>query len=426
MMLRDRFKPFLEILHQVKDGGNYPYFRTIDKSWGTEVESRGRRLVMAGSNDYLGLCHDPRVKEASAEAALHWGTGTGGSRFLCGNLSLHEMLEERLADLVGKKKAVVHATGFMTNMGSITSLLTGEDIILCDRENHASIFEGCRATGGRIIPFAHNDPADAALKLRRARRKNPKGCVVLFTEGVYSMSGDLTTLPGLVELKKEHPDIIIYLDDAHGLGVMGPGGRGTAAHFGMDEKVDLIMGTFSKALASVGGFLAGDDEDLLDYVRHQSKPLIFSAALPAANCATVLACLDVLEQEPERVSRLREISQRVRRGYRNIGLYVRESPTPVIPIYIGQDDKAYAFSHELFNSGVFALPAVFPAVPRGQAVVRTAFMSTHQDRQIDFVLEVVDRLARKFGIRLPELAQDGSLPAGYEVDAAGLPQVVMA
>jgi glycine C-acetyltransferase len=401
--------------------GYYPYFRPISRSWGTEVEVAGRRLIMVGSNDYLGLTHDPRVLEATAQALSRWGSGPGGSRFLCGNLTLHEALEERLAAFVGKKKAVVHATGFTTNLGAISCMLTPQDSIICDRDNHASIFEGCQASRARLIPFAHNDPAAAARKLALAREKSPDGILLLITEGVFSMSGDLAPLPELVKLKQDYPDLLIYLDDAHGLGVMGRQGRGTVDHFGLTDQVDFIMGTFSKALASIGGFIAADDEVVLEYLRHHSKPLIFSAALPASNVATVMACLEVLDQEPERVTRLWEITRRVAAGYREIGLITRDSQTPIIPIYIGEEIKAAQFAREMFDRGIFALPAIYPAVPRGQAVIRTAFMSTHQDQQIDYVLEVLAELSQKHRIRVCDLTEaDPLLKAqGFSDGAVG-------
>ncbi len=390
----------------------YPYFRPIDRSWGTEVEVSGRRLIMIGSNDYLGFTHDPRIIEATAKAALRWGSGPGGSRFLCGNLTLHEALEERLAAFVGKKKAVVHATGFTTNLGAIACLLTPQDIIICDRENHASIFEGCQASRARLIPFAHNDAAGAERKLAAASQKNGNGCKLLITEGVFSMSGDMAPLDELVKLKETYSDLLIYLDDAHGLGVMGNGGRGTADHFGLSSHVDFIMGTFSKALASIGGFIAADDEVVLEYLRHHSKPLIFSAALPASNAATVLACLDILDEDPGRVTRLWDITRKVHQGYQEIGVITRHSKTPIIPIYIGAEDKAFAFAKDMFDHGVFALPAIYPAVPRGQAVIRTAYMSTHKKSQIEYVLEVLAKLAKKHRIRLSDLGQPESFLEG--------------
>ncbi|MGB7913480.1 MAG: aminotransferase class I/II-fold pyridoxal phosphate-dependent enzyme [Desulfobaccales bacterium] len=372
----------------------------------------GRRLIMIGSNDYLGFTHDPRIIEATAKAALRWGSGPGGSRFLCGNLTLHEALEERLAAFVGKKKAVVHATGFTTNLGAIACLLTPQDIIVCDRENHASIFEGCQASRARLIPFAHNDAAGAERKLAAASQKNGNGCKLLITEGVFSMSGDMAPLDELVKLKETYSDLLIYLDDAHGLGVMGNGGRGTADHFGLSSHVDFIMGTFSKALASIGGFIAADDEVVLEYLRHHSKPLIFSAALPASNAATVLACLDLLDEDPGRVTRLWDITRKVHQGYQEIGVITRHSKTPIIPIYIGAEDKAFAFAKDMFDHGVFALPAIYPAVPRGQAVIRTAYMSTHKKSQIEYVLEVLAKLAKKHRIRFCDLEHPESFLEG--------------
>lgn len=408
-ILTDRCRPFSQYLGLVKTLGLYPYFRPIHRAFGPEVEVNGRRLVMIGSNDYLGFSHDPRVQEAAAAALRRWGTGPGGSRFLCGNLTLHEDLEARLAQFVGKKHALVHATGFSTNLGAIASLLTPKDWIFCDRENHASIFEGCHASRGRLIPFLHNDVEDAARKIAGAQEKRPAGSLMmLLTEGVFSMSGDLAPLPELVRLKDNFPDLLVYLDDAHGLGVLGPGGRGTAMHFGVAAQVDFIMGTFSKALASVGGFIAGDDDDIFVYLKHHSKTLIFSAGLPAPCAAAVMACLDLIEREPERIERLWALTRRAHAGYQEIGLVTGDGRTPVIPIVIGEEEKAARVAADLFDHGVFALPAVFPAVPRGRAVIRTAFMSTHEERQVDFVLEALAGVADRHRIRATDLAEQGS------------------
>ncbi len=412
--LTERCQPFTRYIEGIKAQGFYPYFRPISRSWGTEVEVAGKRLIMIGSNDYLGLSHDPRVLEAASQALRRWGSGPGGSRFLSGNLSLHEELEERLAAFVGKKRAVLHVTGFSTNLGAIACLLTAQDTILCDRENHASILEGCQASKARLIPFAHNDPKAAAEKLHQAREKYPNGIMLLITEGVFSMSGDLSLLPGLVALKRTFPDLLVYLDDAHGIGVMGYQGRGTATHFGLTDQVDFIMGTFSKALASIGGFIASDDIDVLEYLRHHSKPLIFSAGLPASCTATVMTCLDIIEHEPERVNRLWEITRKVHAGYQEIGLRTGEPVSPVLPIHIGSEIKAGLFAADLFKNGVFALPAVFPAVPRNKAVIRTAYMSTHQESQIDYVLEVMSKLATKHGVLASDLEE-----RGYFANASG-------
>lgn len=409
--LTARFRTFSRQLQAVKAMGIYPYFRPISHSSGPEVEVNGRRLVMIGSNDYLGLSHDPRVHEAAAAALRRFGSGPGGSRFLCGNLSLHEELEGRLAEFVGKRRALVHATGFSTNLGAIASLLTAQDLIICDRENHASIFEGCQASRARLLPFAHNDVADAARKIAHSQDKRSPGSVMmLLTEGVFSMSGDLAPLPELVQLKEDHPELLIYLDDAHGLGIMGPEGRGTAMHFGLSRRVDFIMGTFSKALASVGGFIAGDDEEVLEFLRHHSKTLIFSAGLPAASSAAVLACLDIIRQEPERISRLWDLTRRAYAGYREIGLVCGDCLTPIMPVLIGPEEKAFAVATELFESGIFALPAIYPAVPRGRAVIRTAFMSTHTDSHVDFILDVLARLADKHRLRASDLDEAKAMP----------------
>lgn len=407
MMLKKRCLTFHRFVEGARAQGFYPYFRPISKSWGPEVEVHGRRMVMIGSNDYLGLSHEPRVMEAAMQAMRRWGTGPGGSRFLSGNMTLHEALEERLAAFVGKKRAVLHVTGFSTNLGAIGCLLGSQDIILCDRENHASIFEGCQASKARLIPFAHNDPRAAAEKIAAARQKNSDGVIILITEGVFSMSGDLCPLPELVALKETFPDLLIYLDDAHGLGVCGPGGRGVASQFGQTDRVDFIMGTFSKALASIGGFIASDEEEVLEYVRHHSRTLIFSAGLPASCAATVMACLDIIDAEPERVENLWKNIRKAHAGYQEIGLMIGKPLSPVMPIHIGSDLKAALLAADLFDEGVFALPAIFPAVPRGKALIRTAYMSTHQDSHLDFVLEVLDRLAKKHRVRAVDLAEQG-------------------
>ncbi len=310
-LLADRCMPFADYITLAKNQGIYPYFKPVARSWGTEVEVKGQRLIMIGSNDYLGLSHDRRVQEAAEKAVRHWGTGPGGSRFLSGNTTLLEELEERLADFVGKKKAVVHVTGFSANLGALACLLTPQDILLGDRENHASILQGWQASRSRLVTFAHNNALAASRKLAELSNKPCSGIKMLVTEGIFSMSGDVAALPELVRLKNRYPDLLFYLDDAHGLGVMGHQGRGTANHFGLTEQIDFIMGTFSKALASIGGFIAGDDEVVLEYLRHHSKTLIFSAALASSNTAAVLATLDIIAQEPERIDRLKAISQRV-------------------------------------------------------------------------------------------------------------------
>jgi 8-amino-7-oxononanoate synthase len=406
-LLAERCASFADYLTEVKKQGIYPYFRPLASSQGTEVEVNGRRLIMIGSNDYLGLSQDGRVQEAASQALRRWGTGPGGSRLLCGNTTLLEELEGRLAALVRKKKALVHVTGFSANLGALGSLLTPRDILFCDRENHASIFQGWQASRSRLVTFSHNDAKAAARKLEAEGKSGSVRCLV--TEGIFSMSGDLVVLTELVRLKESHPDLLIYLDDAHGLGVMGRQGAGTADHFGLTEQVDFIMGTFSKALASIGGFIAGDDDLVLEYLRHHSQTLLFSAALPAANTAAALASLNIIAQEPERLARLMEISQIIYTGYKEIGLKVNRQPTHILPIYVGEETKAFCFSRDLFDYGIFALPAIYPSVPRGQALIRTAFMSLHEDRQLDYLLEVIEKLAKKHKIRTFDKEEDESI-----------------
>ncbi|WP_243362340.1 aminotransferase class I/II-fold pyridoxal phosphate-dependent enzyme [Fundidesulfovibrio terrae] len=415
MKLHERCQKVSGITRHLRDAGIYPYFRPINRSWGTEVEVAGKRLVMIGSNDYLGLAHDARVKEAAAQAIFRMGTGPGGSRFLSGNMVLHQTLEERLAAFVGKKRAVLHVTGFSTNLGALGCLLTPSDYVLCDRENHASIFAGLGGTK-KMGTFVHNDAGSAARKIASEMAKPDfDGQVLLITEGIFSMSGDVAVMDELAGLKKQFPDLLVYLDDAHGLGVLGPNGRGTAEHFGVTAQTDFIMGTFSKAFASIGGFIASDHVDVLEYIQHQSRTQIFSAALPAASATAALTCIDILEAEPERVTRLHSITARMRKAYNEMGLRITQSLSPIIPITIGSDEKAFMFAQELFDRGIFALPAIYPAVPRGQALIRTACMSTHEDRQLDFVLEVMDEMARKYRIRI----QDQDEVAAEEEAAAG-------
>jgi glycine C-acetyltransferase len=405
MKLHERCQKISGLASTLKEAGLYPYFRPISRSWGTEVECAGKRLVMINSNDYLGLAHDPRIKEAAAQAVYAMGTGPGGSRFLSGNMVLHHTLEERLAEFVGKKRAVLHVTGFSTNLGALGCLLTPGDYVLCDRENHASIFAGLTSTK-RMGTFAHNDAASAERKIAAEMGKPDfDGQVLLITEGIFSMSSDVGVVDEIAALKNKFPELLIYLDDAHGLGVLGSHGRGTANHFGVTDKIDFIMGTFSKSFASIGGFIASDDVDVLNFVQHQSRTQIFSAALPASCTVAALTCIDILEAEPERVARLHEITRRMRAAYKEMGLRITDSLSPIIPITIGSDEKAFMFAKELFDRGIFALPAIYPAVPRGHSLIRTACMATHEDRQLDFVLEVMADMAKKYRIRVED--QDG-------------------
>lgn len=393
--LSERCQKYSRFIKSYKDKGSYPYFRIIESTSGTEVEVAGRRLLMASSNDYLGLTQDPYVIDKTVEIIKKYGTGTGGSRLLCGNLIVHNELEKRLALFVGKERALVFPTGFTTNLGAVASMLTSEDTILFDRENHASIYDACMMTKARMIPFRHNDVDDAALKLEKANVSEESGIIFLITEGVFSMSGTIVSLPRFTELKTKYHNLYIYLDDAHGLGTLGDQGRGVAQHYGLTAEVDFIMGTFSKTFGAIGGFIACDDIDIAEYLKHKARTMIFSAALPPGNIATVLACLDVLENQPQNLARLRRNIERVKKGYREIGIPVDDTLSPIIPVPIGDEDLAIHVSFELFEDGVFALPVVYPAVGRNRAIIRTTFMSTHSDAQIEIFLEKLERVLRK-------------------------------
>jgi len=402
--LSERLSVFSNYIKAYKSNGYYPYFKEIAATSGTEVEVGGNRLIMVNSNDYLGLTHDRYVIDKTLEAIKSYGTGMGGSRFLCGNLKLHSELERRLAEFVGKHHALVLPTGFSTNLGVISSMLNPGDIILFDRVNHASIYDACRMTKARLVPFKHNDAVDAEQKLNKIVTSDEEGIILLITEGVFSMSGTIADLPSFVALKEKFPHLYIYLDDAHGLGTMGDGGRGVAQFYNKQDDVDFIMGTFSKSFASIGGFVACDDEGIAEYLRHKSRTMIFSAALPPGNVATVLACLDVIEEQPERVERLWSNIERVMDGYRSIGLQVAKARSPIIPVNIGDEELALKVSYDLFENDIFALPVVFPAVARKNAIIRTSFMSSHTDEQLDSFVDTLAKILKRYN--LPAISEN--------------------
>jgi 8-amino-7-oxononanoate synthase len=372
--------------------GLYPYFIPMSESEGTEAVFRGHRLIMCGSNNYLGLTTDPRVRQAAIDAIKRFGTSCTGSRFLNGTLELHEQLEQELADYVGKPAALVFSTGMQTNLGTISALVGRSDVVILDKDDHASIVDGARLGWGEVKRFRHNDFADLERILASLPDKAGRLVVV---DGLYSMSGDIVPLPELVPVCKKY-GARLMVDDAHALGVLG-GGRGTAAHFGMTEDVDLIMSTFSKSFASLGGFVAGD-EPVIHYIKHNARALIFSASIPPANAAAALAALRILREEPERVQRLAQIVEKMRNGYRQLGFNIGNSTTPVIPIIIGDDTKVLLFWKALFEKGVFVNPVLSPAVPQGMQLLRTSYMATHTDEQLDRVLEIFAETGRELGV----------------------------
>lgn len=369
--------------------GLYPYFLPLEDTEGTEVVVDGRRILMIGSNNYLGLTTDPRVRQAAVDATLRYGTSCTGSRFLNGTLRIHQELEARLADYVGKQAALVFSTGYQTNLGTISCLVQRGDVVVADKDDHASIVDGCMLALGELRRFSHNDLGHLDRVLGGI---DPKAGRMVVVDGVYSMGGDLAPLPQLIEVCKTH-GARIMVDDAHSLGVMG-GGRGTAAHFGVTDDVDLIMGTFSKSFASLGGFIAGAD-DVIHYIQHHARALIFSASMPASNVAAVMAALEIMENEPERVDRLWEVTERMRAGLKRLGFNMGPSVTPVIPIVTGDVATTILAWKKCFEAGLYTNPVLAPAVPPDQCLLRTSYMATHTDEQIDRALDILGTVGRE-------------------------------
>jgi len=374
-------------------GGYYPYFIPITGEQGEEVTIRGKRFIMLGSNNYLGLTNDPRVKEAAREAILKYGVGCTGSRFLNGTLDLHLKLESELASFLKKPAALVFSTGYQTNLGIISSLVGKDDVVISDRLNHASIFDGCRMAYGKTLKFRHDDMADLERLLRHAQ---PRGGKLVVVDGVFSMEGTLANLNRIVELCHAH-GARLMVDEAHGLGVMGEGGRGASEELGVLPQVDVLMGTFSKSFASIGGVAAGD-QDVIHYIQHISRSMIFSAALPPPAIATVLKCLEILQTEPERRKRLLANAALLRDGLRGMGFDCGKSVTPIIPVHVGRDDICFALWKGLFAEGIFVNPVVAPATPPGHALLRVSCMATHTPAILNRALEKFKAVGKSTGI----------------------------
>ncbi len=372
--------------------GTYPYFIPMTESEGSEAVFQGHRLIMCGSNNYLGLTTDPRVHKAAVDAVERFGTSCTGSRFLNGTLELHERLERELAEWVGKEAALVFSTGMQTNLGVISALVMRGDVILLDKDDHASLVDGARLAWGETKRFKHNDMANLDRALAGISPSKGKLVVV---DGLYSMGGDLAPLSEITQLCKKH-GARLMVDDAHGLGVMG-GGRGTAAELGVTDQVDLIMSTFSKSFASLGGFIAGD-EPVIHYIKHHARSLIFSASIPAANAAAALAALQIMRDEPERAQRLIAIGTRMRRELKAMGFNIGNSVSPIIPIIIGDNPRTLMAWRALFDAGVFVNPILSPAVPAGMELLRTSYMASHTDAQIDRVLNVYCDVGKQLGL----------------------------
>lgn len=379
--------------------GLYPYFHYLETGQDTEVIMEGRKIIMIGSNNYQGLTSDSRVIEAAKEALLKYGTGCSGSRFLNGTLKLHMELEERLAKFLNKEAALTFSTGFQSNLGIISALCGRNDYIICDKENHASIYDACRLSYAKMVRYEHNDMKD----LERVLSEIPdnKGKLIV-TDGVFSMRGDICNLPEIVKLAEKY-GARVMVDDAHGLGVIGENGRGTASYFGLEDKVDIIMGTFSKSLASLGGFMAAS-EDVIHYVKHNSRPFIFSASIPPANAAAALKALEIIEQEPWRVNNLLSIADYMRQGLRKMGIPILESETPIIPIMTYDTERTFLATKMLFEEGVYVNPVIVPAVPPGQCLLRTSYTATHTKEQMDRAMEAIGKVFSKLP---PRKAKNG-------------------
>lgn len=375
--------------HVAKKAGYYPYFIPLDENEGTEASYHGHRLVMIGSNNYLGLTIDPRVKSAAKEAIDRYGSSCTGARFLNGTLALHEELERELAELVGKESALVFSNGYQVNLGVISSLVGRRDVAIIDHDDHASIIDGCRLSLSEARRFRHNDMDHLDHVLRTCSDRTGKLVIV---EGVYSMGGDVAPLPEVVELCKKY-NCQLMVDDAHGIGVMGQG-RGTAAHFGLSDDVDLIMGTFSKSLASLGGFIAGDAQ-VIHYIKHFARTMIFSASVTPPNAAAALAAVRIIREEPERVRRLAEVSARMKQEFIAMGLDVGDTETPIVPVILGDEMTTLGTWRALFDAGIFTNAVIPPAVSPNASRLRTSFMATHTDEQLDTVVKTFREVLSK-------------------------------
>jgi 8-amino-7-oxononanoate synthase len=372
--------------------GIYPYFIPLTENEGSEAVFRGHRLIMCGSNNYLGLTTHPKVRQAAIEAIERYGTSCTGSRFLNGTLEMHEQLEHELAEWVGKEAALVFSTGMQVNLGTISSLVGRGDTVILDKDDHASILDGAKLSWGDCKRFAHNDMAD--LERILARLPEGKGKLVI-VDGLFSMGGDIAPLPEIVPICKKY-GARLMVDDAHAMGVLG-GGRGTAAHFDMTDQVDLIMSTFSKSFASLGGFIAGD-EPVIHYIKHHARALIFSASIPPSNAAAALAALQVMKEEPERIQRVNQIGDYMRKGFQQLGFNTGHSQTAVIPIIIGDTMQTIITWRLLFDAGVFVNPVLSPGVPEGSELLRTSYMATHTDDQLNRVLGIFEQVGKEMGL----------------------------
>jgi 8-amino-7-oxononanoate synthase len=378
---------------EVQAAGLYPYFKPISESEDTVVVIEGQKRLMLGSNNYLGLTHHPKVLDAAARALSRYGSGCTGSRFLNGTLDLHEQLEHALADFTGKESCLVFSTGYQANLGLISGLVGRGEVVYLDKLDHASIVDGAKMSYGDTERFNHGDLAGLERKMERSLLG--RGAMIV-VDGVYSMEGDIADVPGLARVARKF-GAVLAVDDAHSIGVLGPNGDGTAAHFGLTDEVDIIAGTFSKSLASIGGFVAAP-ESVIHYLRHHCRPLMFTASLPPANTAGVLAALEVLQREPERREQLWANTRRLQEGFRSLGFEIGPTETPIVPVLVGAMEKTFLMWRKLFDAGLFTNPVAPPAVAPTQCRLRTSLMATHTFDQIDYALEAFGRIGRDLGV----------------------------
>lgn len=373
--------------------GYYPYFIPFTGGDDTVMVYNGDAKIMIGSNNYLGLTHHPKVVEAAQQALVDYGTGRTGSRFLNGTMDIHEEFERELAKFTGKEAALIFSTGFLANLGTIATLLDKDDVVIIDKLDHASIFEGCRLSGAKIRRYKHNDMSELEEILKGLPSKAGK---LIIVDGVFSMEGDIAKLPDIVTLAKKYRARLM-VDDAHSFGVLGPQGDGTAAHFGVSKDVDIIMGTFSKSFGAIGGFIAGNGQ-VIDYIKHHSRSMIFTASLPPSVVASTRAALDIIKSEPERRQRLWEIGEYMRHEYHRLGFDTSTSETPIIPIVVGENMKTFFLWKRLFEEGVYSNAVIYPAVPSDSARLRTSYIATHTREQLDFVLEKFAKIGKELAI----------------------------
>jgi 8-amino-7-oxononanoate synthase len=376
----------------LKESGHYFLFRKLESPQDSEVVVNGKRVIMIGSNNYLGLTNHPRVKEAAIKAIEKYGTGCAGSRILNGNLDIHEELEKKLARFLRKEAALVFATGYQTNLGAISALVGRNDVAIIDMYDHASIMDGCRLSFGEIKKYRHKD-MDALERALEGTKEKDK---LIIVDGVFSMEGDIANLPAIVKLAKAY-GARIMLDDAHAVGVLGDGGRGTAEYFGLENEVDLIMGTHSKSLAAIGGFIAGPS-DVISWIKHVARSMMFSASLPPSLVASASTALDIIEEQPELRARLWRNTHKMLKGYKTLGYDTGTSETPIIPVVIKDTMKTYEMCRLLFENGVFVNAVISPAVPQGRELLRTSYMATHTEEQLDKVLAAFEKVGRQVGV----------------------------